>query len=218
MAVLFLAAPVAGEETVPAPFVGCASDGQMGPQPPPATGETPLLSKRDAALLSWYAFSDQGVLAPRGWHCFGLYGSAGSSLIVTPEPHGAELLNQSLKGPAVERVFRFSSTSGRFDVADAAAGLFPTARQFVRGVAAEEMAKIHPWKPTPADRIVSRTDKRVEFITAAGRRGLGTKGRMVPSADPIRSAIFLDSEGDLTAIHVRLAPADARLAPLIVQH
>ena len=68
------------------PFVGCLSDGQLGTQPAPKPRNTPVLASSVARQLAFYAASDgPGVLAPRGWHCFGVYGSNGSGLLVTPE-------------------------------------------------------------------------------------------------------------------------------------
>ena len=69
------------------PFVGCMSDGQVGPQAAPVIENTPVLPTNMAQRLAYYAASGApGVLAPRGWHCFGLYGSNGSRLIVVPRP------------------------------------------------------------------------------------------------------------------------------------
>ena len=68
------------------PFVGCKSDGQVGPQDAP-TGEpkTVTISPELAQMIAYYKASDgSGVLAPRGWYCFGTYGSSGSNLIRNP--------------------------------------------------------------------------------------------------------------------------------------
>jgi hypothetical protein len=40
-----------------------------------------------ARRLAYYESGvSRGVLAPRGWFCFGVYGSSGSAFLVTPEP------------------------------------------------------------------------------------------------------------------------------------
>jgi len=217
-----VAGPVLGAELKPVPLVACASDGQMGPAPPPRRKiATPRLPSGDAAHLAYYASENLGVLAPRGWRCFGLAGSNGSILIVTPERHGSELLEPGvpIKGPAVEVIARDGETSGRFEVADAAAGLFPAAEAFVRQVAAEGLEPIKPWKPTSSDQITSRSAKRVEYVTAAGGQGLGTQGRLVPSGAPIHGAIMLeaDDEPGLMMLAVRLGPEQVRLASVIIQ-
>src|SRR5438477_11337899 len=87
-------------------FVGCRSDGQQGPQSAPKAGVAPRTSSDVAPKLAYYKAKDSiGVLAPRGWHCFGLYGSNGTILIVAPEAHssrdffGKHLF--STTGPAV---------------------------------------------------------------------------------------------------------------------
>src|SRR5262245_60398919 len=72
--------------TVTVPFVGCRSDGQVGPLEAP-TGKSPSMTlapetaRRLAYYKSEYSF---GVLAPRGWHCLDLYGSSGDTLYVSP--------------------------------------------------------------------------------------------------------------------------------------
>ena len=88
------------------PFVGCASDGQLGPLPASTRGrEPPTAPLLQAPELAFYASADLGVLAPRDWHCVGLYGSNGAILIVTLEPHSADDLlksNSGLTGPAIQ--------------------------------------------------------------------------------------------------------------------
>lgn len=69
------------------PFVGCPSDGQQGPQRFPKSCPTPTVLGNDAARPAYYAMEDgTGVIAPRGWRCFGRYGSNGSTLTVAPAP------------------------------------------------------------------------------------------------------------------------------------
>ncbi len=85
--------------------------------------------------LGYYASVHLGVVAPRGWHCFGLYGSSGSTLLVTPEPYGFDdflRANTGLAGPAVVLRLTYGGTSGRFDVAMVAARLFPVAKNTCR--------------------------------------------------------------------------------------
>ena len=68
--------------------VACPSDGMLGPVAAPAAPTRP--GKAPAGLALYVIPRDLSVLAPRGWHCVGLYGSSGSFLIVTPEPHDAK--------------------------------------------------------------------------------------------------------------------------------
>jgi hypothetical protein len=74
--------------TVFVPFVGCRSDGQTGPlDAPKRRSKSVLIAAKDAQNLAYYQSAQGiGVLAPRGWQCFGLYGSGGDTLYVTPSP------------------------------------------------------------------------------------------------------------------------------------
>ncbi len=74
------------------PFIGCRSDGQAGPLAAPKGKNAVVdVSGKEARELAFYtAGLDLGVLAPRGWHCFGVYGSSGEALYVTPDPVDAK--------------------------------------------------------------------------------------------------------------------------------
>src|SRR5689334_20720696 len=104
----------------PVPFVGCPSDGQTGPISAPQPIGTPKLPARAAAKLAFCATDHASVLAPRGWHCIGLYGSSGQTLIVTPDRHQAEEFFASepvsIHGPAVQMTVSEGGTSGRLSV------------------------------------------------------------------------------------------------------
>jgi hypothetical protein len=62
------------------PFVGCISGGQADLLAAPTGTTKALLISPDAAqALAYYQCAlDIGVLAPRGWHCLGIYGSGDS--------------------------------------------------------------------------------------------------------------------------------------------
>jgi len=73
---------------VSVPFVGCPSDGQMGAVEAP-TGISPILTipAELAQRLAYYSSAQElGVLGPRGWHCFGRYGSGGAAIYVSRRP------------------------------------------------------------------------------------------------------------------------------------
>src|SRR5579864_8884623 len=62
------------------PAVGCSGDGQMGPLAAEKDDNLRFdLGTEDARELAYYKAPQTtlGVLAPRGWHCFYLYGSGG---------------------------------------------------------------------------------------------------------------------------------------------
>ena len=78
-AVLVLAlASAASAAPVQVPFVGCPSDGQIGPEPAPkGSPKTVQLDPKIAARLAFYQSKyDAGILAPRGWRCIALEADA----------------------------------------------------------------------------------------------------------------------------------------------
>lgn len=205
------------------PFVGCASDGQQGPGPAPAdSGDSPLLPPQLASQLAFYQTPDLGVLAPRGWSCFGTSGSAGANIFVTPEPHTPnELFNRKLwiKGPAVQLSLSYSGTSGRFYVAGVAARLFPDKKPYVQSVIDEGLAPESEFKfgPYPHDHLKKLSKRDVEFETPAHKDGIGTDSFLKRSDLPIQGvAILLQGEDDLLQLFVRL-PAELRsVTPAII--
>jgi hypothetical protein len=105
------------------PFVGCQSDGQLGPQPAPHKPPLHLpLDPTSANRLAYYeGFDRPGVLGPRGWFCFETYGSNGSTLYVSPTPlNPRQFFDSNWKGftgPIIQISSMFGGTSGRFAVA-----------------------------------------------------------------------------------------------------
>jgi hypothetical protein len=207
------------------PFVGCPSDGQVGPLPAPGDGgKAPSLPHSQALALAYYESRDLGVLAPRGWHCFGLYGSNGSILIVTPEAHTADDLLAStsrIAGPAVQLSYSDGGTSGRFEVAGVAARLFPTEKAFVRKVIAEKVETAGDFLvgPYPYDVLTRRNATEVEFVTPPFRDGMGTRSRLLKNADPIEGLALLlkgDEDEDLVLLDVRMPSGLRHTVPAIV--
>ncbi len=204
------------------PFVGCASDGQTGPVPAPrAIRRMPQVAGPAEIRLAFYAVDDSlGVLAPRNWHCIGLYGSNGRLLLVTPEAMSADslLAQVPVPGPAVQLSVSLGDTSGRFDVARVAARLFPSRRAFVQQVIAEDIepAKTFPMGPFPGDTITRRNDQVVEYDTPAGRTGMGTTSRLVPGATPISGVAILTRAPDSIVLASRMPPGDEALTQAII--
>lgn len=219
----------AREHLVRVPFVGCPADGQTGYIPPPKSGKSPSLPPRLARQLAYYGY-DNGLalLAPRGWHCVGLYGSSGSSLIITPERHKADEFFSDrpadVRGPAIQVSVSSGGTSGRDEVARGIARYFPTYRSFVRKVIKMDREigySIEPlsYRPDASDVIRHWTPTSIEFTTPARRKGEGTRSRLLPGNLPISGLVGVDGpveEPDLLAIQVRL-PAKLRyLTPIIL--
>jgi hypothetical protein len=194
------------------PFVGCATDGQQGPQPPPSHPDrTPSLPPRLAARLAYYSTGDMGVLAPRGWRCIGLVGSNGGFLVVTPEAHSAEDFISGaakVRGKAVQLAIVDGGTSGRFQVARIAPAYFRQGAAFARQVAREARAvggvSSKPMRPYPRDRLLRRTKTEVVGETPPGRKGLGTESHLVPNGDPILAAALLIPQPDMDLVLVQI--------------
>lgn len=203
------------------PFIGCAADGQTGPLAPPATATAPTVPSPASDRLAYYAAKHLGALAPRGWHCFEIYGSNGATLIVTPESHDAKDLlrpGTRLRGPAVQLSLSYGDTSGRFEVAKIAARVFPVAQRFVEQVIAEgiEPRSAFPSGPYPDDTLTRRSPREVEFTTPGDRDGLGTASRLAKNADPIDGVAILSPGNDLVQLSVRLLAAQRDLAATII--
>src|SRR5215470_5435588 len=175
------------------PLVRCASDGQLGPIKQSSAGSKAIamaVSAEAAQNLAYYK-AEIGVLAPRGWYCFGTYGSNGEILYVSPDPiNPVDLFSTSwggFAGPAVQISREDGGTSGRFGVAKTIARVFPARKAFVERVIAEgiEPATAFPFGPYPADTLKYRSENIVEFLTPAQKNGLGTASRLQKGDSPI---------------------------------
>jgi hypothetical protein len=218
--------PATPTATNQVPFVGCASDGQAGPQAAPTGPRKALaISAAAAQRLAWYkAQYGPGVLAPRGWHCFSIYGSDGSSLFVGPDTIDPKtLLSVDWKGFAgkvIEISVSSGGTSGRFEVAKVIARVFPAYKQFAQNVIAEgvEPASDFPSGPYATDKLTDHGNNVVEFETPANTAGLGTNSRLLPNASPIYGvAIITGRDTDLTQVSARVSAKDRDVIPLIVK-
>jgi hypothetical protein len=218
-------ASLAQSSAVTVPFVGCASDGQMGPQKAP-NGKS-LAVAIPAALAERLAYYKAkfgiGVLAPRGWHCFSTYGSSGENLFVSPDPIESKTLLslnwQGFTGPVVQISVFDGGTSGRFEVAQVIARLFPAYKAFAQKVIAEgtEPASDFPFNPYPGDKLTYRAKNIVEYETPANAQGLGTDSRLQMNASPIDGvAIIGGKDTDLTMLTARFSDSDRDLIAAMV--
>src|SRR5208282_4662295 len=208
------------------PFVGCESDGQGGAvKAPVGQSKTMAIPAEAAQRLAYYKAEEGiGVLAPRGWHCFGTYGSSGATLYVSPDPiKAADLFSTSwngFAGPVIQISSVDGDTSGRFTVAKIIARVFPTHKAFVQAVIAEgiEPASSFPFGPYAGDTLKYRTKDIVEFLTPARTDGLGTASRLQKNDSPISgAAILFGKESNLLQLSVRLPPQASDLAQFIIQ-
>jgi hypothetical protein len=208
------------------PFVGCESDGQVGPQAAPE-GQAMKVQwdPATAKKMAYYkdAFSP-GVLAPRGWHCFGAYGSSGSFLLVTPQPITRDDIfsdkRSEISGPGIQATLSSSDTSGRFDVARVIARVFPKEKAFVQRVINEKIvpASDFPFGPYPNDELVYKSDRIVAFHTPPNSEGLGTMSRLEKSSLPIEGVAILSSDKlSLFRLCVKLPPDETGLNSHIIR-
>ena len=226
MAGIGFTAPAYANAPASVPFVGCKSDGQVGPQEAP-TGKPKIISisPQLAQTIAYYKASNGlGVLAPRGWYCFGTYGSDGSNLYVTPMPLSpAHLFSESWKGISgygIQLSESSGDTSGRFEVAHIIARVFPAHLAFVRRVIAEgvEPATSFTYGPYPADKLTYKSKETVEYVTQPNTEGLGTKSFLIKDADPIDGVALLTGEElSLTNLSARLPPEMSDLLPPIIR-
>jgi len=206
------------------PFVGCAADGQGGPVKAPAgKSRSVQIPPATAQQLAYYkGYAGLAVLAPRGWHCFSQYGSDGEMLFVSTQAiSSAQLFSTTWKGfsgPAIELSVNSGSTSGRFQVAQIIARVFPAHMNFAQNVIAEgiEPKSDFPVGPFPGDKLNYLSQEVVEYQTPPNVAGLGTQSRLLKGADPIAGvAILAGPDTDLVQLSARLPPALAGLEQTI---
>jgi len=204
------------------PFVGCKDDGQMGPNSAPSQqAPTPELPVSVSPYLAFYkASSGQGVVAPRGWYCFGYYGSNGSFLLISPEPRAGQDQLQGAKdlvGPGIEFSFSDSETSGRFEAAKVAARLFPDRIAFVDSVINEKLepASDFTFGPYPDDTLTRLSSDDVIFVTPVHKDGMGTESYLLKSDGAITGEAAI-SDGGVAVIDVRLHSKQQFLMPSIL--
>ena len=217
-----------GSKKLPArvPFVGCRSDGQTGPVEAPS-GESkpvPIAAETAQRLAYYHAEQGPGVLAPRGWYCFGTYGSNGEVLYISPQPIDATSLlspqGAGFTGPVIEFAHMVGDTSGRFSVARTIARVFPAHRAFVSKVAAEGIwpADAFPSGPYPQDKLTYKSKEMVEYQTPAQTEGLGTNSRLLKNSSPISGvAILVGEPPDLLFLSMRLPLDLGGLAAAIIR-
>jgi hypothetical protein len=209
------------------PFVGCSSDGQLGPRPARTKVPNDLPDDPSGQLAYYQAEEGPGILAPKGWHCFGTYGSNGSSLYISPDAVSAEQFFhdepkwRGLRGYGIQITALIGDTSGRFEVAKLVARVFPKHRDYVTRVVAEglEPAKNFPTGPYLTDTLHYKSDTLVRFETPAQHRGLGTDSWFQTNDQPIHGSIQFNPVGDneATAVYLRLPAAYDKLIPEILR-
>jgi hypothetical protein len=220
------AVAVSAQRTVVSvPFIGCKSDGQVGPMDAPeGTSVSVPLSAKEAQQLAHYSSANGlGVLGPRGWYCFGTYGSSGAALFLSSQPIDTANMfstRNGFTGPAIEISYSDGDTSGRFNVAEMIARVFPAYKAFATRVAEEFVlpASSLPLGPYPKDTLAYKSKTVVEYKTPAQTEGLGTRSWLKKNDSPIEgAAILIGQTPDLLLLSVRLPPGLNGLTSAIVR-
>ena len=214
---------------VSVPFIGCASSGQIDTlEAPKGTSRFVQIRFEDAQALAYYS-SAAGIdlLAPRGWYCQGVSGSGGRALFLSPRPIHPSLSGwEGLEGAAIEIQRISGENSGRYEIAEVIARVFPQ----YRAVAVRVMEGIDlplPSGPYPTDTLKYIGKTIVEYQTPAQAEGLGNfdswlkkndtpiTGVAILIGDPTNLSLLGDQPA-LLLLSVRLPPDSARLTPVIV--
>jgi len=174
-------------------------------------------------MLAYYESADGiRLLAPRGWNCQGAWGSEGGRLFLSPEP--IPDTRSGFEGAAIEIDHFTSEASGRYDVAETVARVFPDYKaSAIRTL--QDMELPVPSGPYPTDTLRYRGKRIVEYETPAQTEGLGTfKSWLKRNDSPIVGAAILilhppnliGFPPNVVLLSMRLPPDLARLAPTIV--
>ena len=204
------------------PFVACDAGGQNEEQRPPMEADRNLsLSPPDAARLAYYKSWGVGILAPRGWDCYGLVGSSGFSLLVSKTRIDRKKLLSSawdgISGPAIWIDLVDGDTSGRYTIAEMIGRVFPSFRGNAKKTL-EDIGQAMPAGPYPADRLVRKNSKLVEFWTAANAEGLGTTSPILGKDPiPVRGVAMLTVKMNLVFAALRLSEDLSGLSPVIIR-
>ncbi len=227
LACVFLLASNACAQHVTVPFVGCPSDGQLGPQPAPKSSTKRLtLNASTAPGLAYYQIEDgTGVLAPQGWHCFGTYGSSGSTIFVSPNRIDAKALFsdgwKGFEGPVVQLSEMLGGTSGRWAVGSMIARVFPAYKGFIvkmQQMGFDPSTTHFPSGPFPGDRLHDLNQHVVEYTTPPHSAGVGTISGLRPDQLKITGVQILNGvDTDLISLSVRLPDPLSQLASAITR-
>jgi hypothetical protein len=191
------------------------------------TSESVAVGAQDGRALAYYKSADGiSVLAPRGWYCQGVSGSGGAALFLSPRPvvHSSSGW-EGLSGAAIEVNDISGENSGRYEIAELVARVFPAYQSFARRV--WDLDSPLPSRPYPKDALTYRGKTVVDYRTPAQTEGLGNFHSWLGKNDlPIAGAAILLMEpnhhvGDvphLVLLSVRFPPDLSRLAPTIIRY
>lgn len=205
------------------PFMGCISDGPSERrEAPKATSiSVPITSIAAQALAYYQSAEGLGVLAPRGWFCYGVYGSSGDALFVGPHPIDGGMIGRSgFAGTVIEISHTLGNTSGRFEVAKTIARVFPAFK-----LSAYNLLEGFDWAtsslafgPYPKDALTYKSNRVVEYKTPPQADGLGTHSSLKKNGNPIAGvAMIVGQTPDLLLLSVRVPSEFSELTSAIVR-
>ena len=207
-------------QTVRVPFLGCAAETAGEPlKAPKGSDKAVEINASATQKLAYYeTVYGLGVLAPRGWHCFGRADSSGISVFVSPG--SISPIWTGTAGPVVQVDHLSGGTFGRFEVAGVIARVFPDHKAFVQNVIElfDRPASDFTFRPYPDDKLITQTDRLVQFQTAPHSEGLGTMSRLKANDDPIDGVAMLEGKTpDLLMLRVRLPREQRDLTKAIIE-
>ena len=220
------AAKPAPPVAVTVPFVGCASDGQVGPLKAPTRQEP---GGRDScgngtkARLLQSGIQSRRSCAARLELFFHVWLERCEHFCEPRSYQPESLLLGGLEGftrEVIQLSYDSGGTSGRFEVANVIAHVFPAYKAFAQKVIAEGMepASDFPFGPYPSDKLTYRGKNIVEFETPANAHGMGTDSLLLMNASPIDGvAIISGVDTDLTQLSARVPATDSDLIPAMVE-
>ena len=176
------------------------------------------LSSTDAQKLEYFSAGGEGVLGPRGWFCFDVYGSSGDTLLVAPRPLDAASVfaSEGYTGPAITISHIWGQGSGRSEVAEVIARVFPAYKSYATGVT-EEFGLTFSFGPFPKDQLTYEGENVVKFRTPPQTEGLGTNRWLKKNDSQIEGVSILDhGTFNLRLLSVRLPANLSALAPVII--
>jgi hypothetical protein len=126
-------------------------------------------------------------------------------------------------GPAIQLSSSDGGTSGRFEVAQVVARVFPAHRDYARTIIKEGFGPTsdYPFGPFASDHLAYKGKELVEFTTPPRQRGLGTMSWLLPSSQPISGFALLtigtNVDTELLQLSVRLPSSLSPLAATLIQ-
>ena len=205
------------------PFVGCISDGPSDPREAPKGTNTavPIIRKAAESLAYYATGTGLGALAPRGWYCYGMYGSGGDSLYVGPQPIDGSMFSigrGGFTGPMIEISHTFSNNGQRSHVAEIISRAFPAYMAFATRLEDAGLGRRLKFDPYPKGALIYRSNTVVEYRTPAQADGLGTHSWLKKNGSPIEGvAMLVGPTPDLLLLSVRLPPELSGLTPVIIR-